>query len=161
MKIALLNHGCAKNLVDSELMLGLLAQKGHQVTLDEKEAEIAKVTDEREEFNRIAKEQRKIRDELNASLKGDEIIYIEVKSIYGELYWKIKKESSFIFDTRLNHDQNEDDFTEIVTKNGNTVFMHTDEHFDMIIYEKDENGYKSVTFEDFDGIYYEKGKNQC
>ena len=31
----------------------------------------------------------------------------------------------------------------------------------MIIYEKDENGYKSVTFEDFDGIYYEKGKNQC
>ena len=43
MKIALLNHGCAKNLVDSELMLGLLAQKGHQVTLDEKEAEIGVV----------------------------------------------------------------------------------------------------------------------
>ena len=40
MKIALLNHGCAKNLVDSELMLGLLAQKGHQVTLDEKDADI-------------------------------------------------------------------------------------------------------------------------
>ena len=32
MKIALLDHGCAKNLVDSELMLGLLAQNGHQVT---------------------------------------------------------------------------------------------------------------------------------
>ena len=40
MKIALLNHGCAKNLVDSELMLGLLAQKGHEVTLDENDAEI-------------------------------------------------------------------------------------------------------------------------
>ena len=40
MKIALLNHGCAKNLVDSELMLGLLAQKGHQVTLDDSEADI-------------------------------------------------------------------------------------------------------------------------
>ena len=40
MKIALLNHGCAKNLVDSELMLGLLAQKGHQVTLDENDADI-------------------------------------------------------------------------------------------------------------------------
>ena len=40
MKIALLNHGCAKNLVDSELMLGLLAQNGHQVTLDEKDADI-------------------------------------------------------------------------------------------------------------------------
>ncbi len=43
MKIALLNHGCAKNLVDSELMLGLLAQKGHQVTLDENEADIVVV----------------------------------------------------------------------------------------------------------------------
>lgn len=43
MKIALLNHGCAKNLVDSELMLGLLAQRGHQVTLDEKEADIVVV----------------------------------------------------------------------------------------------------------------------
>lgn len=40
MKIALLNHGCAKNLVDSELMLGLLAEKGHEITLDEKDADI-------------------------------------------------------------------------------------------------------------------------
>lgn len=40
MKIALINHGCAKNLVDSELMLGLLAEKGHEVTLDEDEAQI-------------------------------------------------------------------------------------------------------------------------
>ena len=43
MKIALLNHGCAKNLVDSELMLGLLAQKGHQVTLDDNDADIVVV----------------------------------------------------------------------------------------------------------------------
>lgn len=43
MKIGLLNHGCAKNLVDSELMLGLLAQKGHQITLDENEADIVVV----------------------------------------------------------------------------------------------------------------------
>lgn len=40
MKIALLNHGCAKNLVDSELMLGMLAHRGHQVTLDDNDAEI-------------------------------------------------------------------------------------------------------------------------
>ena len=40
MKIALVNHGCAKNLVDSELMLGLLTQKGHEITLDENEAQI-------------------------------------------------------------------------------------------------------------------------
>lgn len=40
MKVALLNHGCAKNLVDSELMLGLLSEKGHEITLDEKEAQV-------------------------------------------------------------------------------------------------------------------------
>ena len=40
MKIALLNHGCAKNLVDSELILGILAEKGHQITLDESDADI-------------------------------------------------------------------------------------------------------------------------
>ncbi len=40
MKIALLNHGCAKNLVDSELMLGALSEKGYQITLDENEADV-------------------------------------------------------------------------------------------------------------------------
>ena len=40
MKIALLNHGCAKNLVDAELMLGILAEKGHEITLDDTEADI-------------------------------------------------------------------------------------------------------------------------
>ena len=32
-KLALVNHGCAKNLVDSELMLGLLAEKGYEITI--------------------------------------------------------------------------------------------------------------------------------
>lgn len=40
MKIALVNHGCSKNLVDSELMLGLLAEKGYEITLDESHAQI-------------------------------------------------------------------------------------------------------------------------
>lgn len=40
MKIALINHGCAKNLVDSELMLGLLTEKGYEITLDENQAQI-------------------------------------------------------------------------------------------------------------------------
>lgn len=39
-KIALVSHGCAKNLVDSELMLGLLAQNGYEITLDETESDI-------------------------------------------------------------------------------------------------------------------------
>lgn len=40
MKIALINHGCAKNLVDAELMLGLLDKKGYEITLNENEADI-------------------------------------------------------------------------------------------------------------------------
>ena len=40
MKIALINHGCAKNLVDAELMLGLIAENGHKITLDENDSDI-------------------------------------------------------------------------------------------------------------------------
>lgn len=38
-KIALITHGCAKNLVDSELILGILAENGYQITLDENESD--------------------------------------------------------------------------------------------------------------------------
>lgn len=40
MKISLINHGCAKNLVDAELMLGMLAKKGYTITLDETDSDI-------------------------------------------------------------------------------------------------------------------------
>ena len=48
------------DFVLADTMEGVRKQK------DEKEAEISKVADEREEFNKIAKEQRKIRDEFNS-----------------------------------------------------------------------------------------------
>ena len=38
-RIALVSHGCAKNLVDSELILGLLAQNGYEITLNEDETD--------------------------------------------------------------------------------------------------------------------------
>lgn len=38
-KIALISHGCAKNLVDSELILGILSQNGYKITLNENEAD--------------------------------------------------------------------------------------------------------------------------
>ncbi len=40
MKVALINHGCAKNLVDAELILGILENKGYKITLDDAEADI-------------------------------------------------------------------------------------------------------------------------
>ena len=40
MKILFVSLGCDKNLVDSEVMLGLLAKKGYRFTDDEAEADI-------------------------------------------------------------------------------------------------------------------------
>ena len=41
MKILLVSLGCDKNLVDSEVMLGLLAKEGYTFTDDETQADIA------------------------------------------------------------------------------------------------------------------------
>ncbi|WP_405275365.1 phosphoserine phosphatase SerB [Methanobrevibacter sp.] len=68
-----------KEFVLADTMEGVRKQK------DEKEAEISKVADEREEFNRIAKEQRKIRDELNASLKENLNKAIEFRNERNEI----------------------------------------------------------------------------
>ena len=43
MKIFFVSLGCDKNLVDSEMMIGMLAEKGHVITDDEKEAEVVVV----------------------------------------------------------------------------------------------------------------------
>ena len=40
MKIGMISLGCPKNLVDSEVMLGLAQQAGHQLTRDASEAEV-------------------------------------------------------------------------------------------------------------------------
>jgi len=67
------------DFVLADTMEGVRKQK------DEKEAEISKVADEREEFNKIAKEQRKIRDELNASLKENLNKAIEFRNQRNEI----------------------------------------------------------------------------
>lgn len=43
MKIIFISLGCDKNLVDTEMMLGMLAGKGYSFTDDEEEADIAVV----------------------------------------------------------------------------------------------------------------------
>jgi ribosomal protein S12 methylthiotransferase len=44
MKIAVITLGCPKNLVDTEVMLGLLADEGHQFAADPAEAEVVIVS---------------------------------------------------------------------------------------------------------------------
>lgn len=39
-KVSMVSLGCPKNLVDAEVMLGVLAQQGYEITMDEKEAEV-------------------------------------------------------------------------------------------------------------------------
>ena len=43
MKIFFVSLGCDKNLVDSEMMIGMLAERGHVIIDDEKEAEVVVV----------------------------------------------------------------------------------------------------------------------
>ena len=73
------------NFVLADTMEGVRKQK------DEKEAEISKVADEREEFNKIAKEQRKIRDELNASLKENLNKAIEYRNERNEINKQVEE----------------------------------------------------------------------
>ncbi|TDI10497.1 MAG: 30S ribosomal protein S12 methylthiotransferase RimO, partial [Acidobacteria bacterium] len=40
MKIGFVSLGCPKNLVDSEVMLGLLAQSGNEITTSQEDAEV-------------------------------------------------------------------------------------------------------------------------
>src|SRR6185295_2435798 len=40
MKVGLISLGCPKNLVDSEVMLGLARQAGHELTQDASQAEV-------------------------------------------------------------------------------------------------------------------------
>lgn len=63
----------------ADTMEGVRKQK------NEKEAEIAKAADEREEFNKIAREHRRIRDELNASLKENLNKAIEYRNERNEI----------------------------------------------------------------------------
>lgn len=73
------------NFVLADTMEGVRKQK------DEKEAEISKIADEREEFNRISKEQRKIRDELNASLKENLNKAIEFRNQRNEINKEVEE----------------------------------------------------------------------
>ena len=40
MKILFISLGCDKNLVDTEMMLGMLSEHGHEFTDDENEADV-------------------------------------------------------------------------------------------------------------------------
>ncbi len=39
-KVSMVSLGCPKNLVDAEVMLGVLSQQGYEITMDEKEADV-------------------------------------------------------------------------------------------------------------------------
>lgn len=74
VKIALISLGCNKNLVDSELILGLLAKRGYAITDDETEADIIIVNTcafihdaKQESINKII-EMGKLKDENCKSL---------------------------------------------------------------------------------------------
>lgn len=58
---------------------------------DSKEEVIAKITEEREGFNKVAKEQRKIRDELNDSLKENLKLAIEFRDKRNDINTEVEE----------------------------------------------------------------------
>ena len=72
MKIMFVSLGCDKNLVDSEMMLGMLAQKGYSFTDDETEADIVVVNtccfigDAKEESINTLLQMAQLKDERGA-----------------------------------------------------------------------------------------------
>ncbi len=58
---------------------------------NEKEAEISKIVEEREVFNKIAKEQRKVRNKLNASLKDNLNKAIEFRNKRNEINKEVEQ----------------------------------------------------------------------
>ena len=73
------------NFVLADTMEGVRQQK------EEKEELISKIADEREAFNKEAKEQRKIRDELNASLKENLQKAIEYRDQRNEINKEVEE----------------------------------------------------------------------
>lgn len=65
--------------------------EGVRTQKDEREELIAKVADEREVFNREAKEQRKIRDELNSELKENLAKAIEFRNQRNEINKQVEE----------------------------------------------------------------------
>ena len=61
MKILFISLGCDKNLVDTEVMLGMLASRGYEMTNDEQEADIIVINtccfihDAKEERKRVSR----------------------------------------------------------------------------------------------------------
>ena len=74
MKIMFISLGCDKNLVDTEMMLGMLAEKGYQFTDDEQEAEIVVVNtccfigDAKEESINTLIEIRQLKETANVKM---------------------------------------------------------------------------------------------
>jgi len=66
IKVGLISLGCSKNLVDSEVMLGLLSKNGFEITPNEKNADIliintcAFVQDARNESTNVISESIKL-----------------------------------------------------------------------------------------------------
>ena len=90
MKILFISLGCDKNLVDTEVMLGLLASKGYEMTDDEQEADIIIVNtccfinDAKEESINTILEMAELKKE--GKVKGnkeDNITVVDLPGIYS------------------------------------------------------------------------------
>lgn len=131
MKIALINHGCAKNLVDAELMLGMLAENGYQITLDENEADIVIVNTC--SFIHDA-EKESVRSILEMTQKGKKVIVAgclsqkhdkDLKKAIPELSGMIGTSNLKDIIKVIKNLENGDEYTSVINKRPEYIYPET------------------------------------
>lgn len=131
MKIALINHGCAKNLVDAELMLGMLAENGYQITLDESEADIVIVNTC--SFIHDA-EKESVRSILEMTQKGKKVIVAgclsqkhdkDLKKAIPELSGMIGTSNLKDIIKVIKNLENGDEYTSVINKRPEYIYPET------------------------------------
>ena len=96
INVAFISLGCDKNLVDSEVMLGLLSRHGYEFTDDEEEAEAVDFPEYNTTIYGLSYWHREIHDRLYDELRG---IETRIESFFYVLFYKDLGHSEIV-----NHD---------------------------------------------------------
>lgn len=94
---------------------------------------------------------------LNEKDTEDTIILAVAKPVYGDYIWRVEKEEIVDFETKMDKDDNQLDFGDIIV-DGIEYKIFKDNRHNVIFYHYENGHYFDITFEDFERIF--KGVNE-
>ena len=95
-------------------------------------------------------------EELNATKKENEVMFVKALSIYGDYIWRIEKMEKADFVTRLNKDHNQNNFFSKKLDNGIEYDVHRTDHGNVTIYRQEGAEFIDLTMDDFVNLVEEK-----